>query len=148
MLFRSTAGARLTLARLLVQMASDSTGTRTLWIEWGTNDYGGAGAGMWSAANFQTAYQDLLTQLKTLDSGLLIYAQSPTVRTSEVANTFGNTLGDYRTAISNAVTAVGGGITYVNGSTIITTLDLADTVHPNTTGHATIKAFVKTTLGY
>lgn len=138
------AAARTSFASTLVQ-AARSSGTKTLWLCIGTNDYGFA---TWTAASFGTAYADLLDKIHALDPAIAVYCQSPIVRSTETANGVGSTLGDYRTAISDAATARPSFCTYVNGATILALGDLADGTHPSTAGHATYKAAVKTTLGY
>lgn len=101
----------------------------------GTNDYG---LNKWSAASFGTAYAALLDDLNTALPSAEIFCVSPTVRTSEVANGSGSTLGDYRTQIATAVSTRTAYATYIDGQPIIVTGDLVDTVHPNTTGHGKI----------
>lgn len=114
-----------------------------IWINLGTNDYG---LNAWSASSFGTAYGSFLDALHTALPSANIYAQTPLVRSTETANTFSNTLGDYRTAISNLAT----GRTWlhvVDGSAILTTSDLSDGTHPSTSGYAKYATAVKTTLG-
>ena len=115
-----------------------------LWIEVGTNDYG---LNLWSAASFGTAYAALLDDLHTALPSMSIFCQTPTIRTSEAANSFGNTLGNYRTQISTAVSTRTGYATLVDGYTILTTGDLDDAVHPSTSGHVKIAAAVRAVLG-
>ena len=106
-----------------------------IWLAIGTNDYGSSN-GLWSAADFGTAYADLLDKLHTDISGATIYCQSPLIRTTETANlNHSNTLDDYRAQISTAAAARSGYCTYVNGKTILSTSDLTDGVHPSTAGH-------------
>ena len=106
-----------------------------IWFAIGTNDYGNSN-GMWSAADFGTAYADLLDKLHTDIPGATIYCQSPLIRTTETANlNHSNTLDDYRAQISTAAAARSGYCTYVNGKTILSTSDLTDGVHPSTAGH-------------
>lgn len=139
----STADARTAFAATLVNACQSSAGTRLLWLAIGTNDYGLA---HWNAANFGTAYADLLDKIRALDSSIVIYAQSPLTRTTETANAFGSTLPDYRTQIETAATARPSYVTYVHGPNTAPTL--GDGLHPTTAGHATVKAWVKTTIGY
>lgn len=115
-----------------------------IWIAIGTNDYGIA---PWNAANFGTAYAALLDDLHAALPSATIFCQTPIVRTSEAANGFGNTLGDYRTQISTAVSTRTSYATLVDGTAILTTGDLADGVHPSTAGHITYANYVKTVLG-
>lgn len=115
-----------------------------IWLAIGTNDYG---INKQSAADFGTAYAALLNDLHTALPGATIYAQTPIVRSSEAANSFGDTLGDYRTQIATAQSTRSAYCTLVDGTAILTTGDLADGVHPTTAGHAIYAASVKTTLG-
>lgn len=114
-----------------------------LWLAIGTNDYGLDDT--WSAADFGTAYAALLDDLHTALPGAAIYAQTPILRSSEPENAFGDTLGEYRTAISNACTGRAW-VTLVDGSAFLTTDDLADGTHPNVTGHGKIATAVLAAL--
>ena len=110
-----------------------------IWLAIGTNDFG---LGRWSAADFGTAYADILDKLHVALPSVTIYCQSPLQRISpdsENANGFGDTLGDYRTEISNAATARNSYCTYVEGAAgaIVSDANLsADGLHPSTAGHA------------
>lgn len=144
----ATSDTRATLAQRLCQAASVTSGARIVWLAIGTNDYGGPGGGAWSAASFQAAYADLLDKIHAMDAGAVVYAQSPIVRTVETANSFGSTMADYRAAVSTSCSGRAWA-TYVDGTTLMTSGGLSgDGVHPTTAGHATIKASVKTILGY
>jgi lysophospholipase L1-like esterase len=105
----------------------------TVWLAIGTNDYG---LNKWSATNFGTAYAATLDDLHTALPSARIVCQTPIVRTSEVANGFGNTLNDYRNQISTVCNARSW-TTLIDGSTLLTTSDLVDGVHPTTSGHST-----------
>lgn len=115
-----------------------------IWMAIGTNDYG---LSAWSAADFGAAYAATLDALHAALPSAVIYCQTPLVRTTETANGFGNTLGDYRTQISNAVSTRTAYATLVDGTAILTTGDLADGVHPTTAGHAIYAAAVIAELG-
>lgn len=120
-----------------------------LWLSIGTNDYGGVGFGEQSAASFGTAYAALLDEAHALLPALVIYAQSPFLRTSEAANVYGNTLPQYRTQISTAC-ASRAWATFVDGTAVTgfsVPADLDDVVHPNTGGHAKIAAWAEGVLG-
>lgn len=119
----------------------------SFWLAIGTNDYG-IGGGLWSAADFGTAYGALLDDLNTALPSLTIFAQTPIVRTDESANAnFSDTLGDYRSAIATAVSTRTGFTTLVDGTAFLTTGDLADGVHPTSTGHDLYAAAVLAELG-
>lgn len=96
-----------------------------IWIAIGTNDYALATQ---TAAAFGTMYGQLVDTLHALRPDAVIYAQSPIVRSSESG------LAAYRSAIS-ALTATRSWLNYIDGSTILTTSDLSDGVHPTTAGH-------------
>lgn len=115
-----------------------------IWFAIGTNDYG---LNKWTAANFGTAYADLLDKLHTALPSAVIYTQTPLLRTTETANASGSTLGDYRTQIETAQSARSAYCTLVDGTDIMTTGDLADGLHPTTAGHALYAAYAETVLG-
>jgi lysophospholipase L1-like esterase len=115
-----------------------------LWMAIGTNDYG---IPTTNAADFGSDYAALLDALHTALPSMVIYCQTPIVRTSEVANSFGNTLGDYRSQISTAVSTRTAYCTLVDGTSLVTTSDLHDGVHPTDAGHGIYYAAVKTVLG-
>ncbi len=114
-----------------------------IWIAIGTNDYG---LSRISAATFETRIASLFVDLNAALPSATIYAQTPIVRSSESANSFGNTLGAYRTAISNAASGKGY-VTVVDGTAILTTGDLTDGVHPSTAGMATYATYVAGVAG-
>lgn len=104
----------------------------TIWLAIGTNDYG---LNKWNAANFGTAYAATIDDLHTALPNARIICQTPIVRSSEGANGSGNTLGDYRTQISN-ICGARDWAELIDGSVFLTTGNLADGVHPSTAGHA------------
>ena len=116
---------------------------KKLWIAIGTNDYG---LSKWSASDFGVAYGNLLDAVNTLCPNCKIYCQSPLVRSDETANTFGDITQDYRDAISTVVVTRTDYATYIDGSTILTTSDLADGVHPTTLGHSKYSDYVTSVL--
>lgn len=103
-----------------------------IWMAIGTNDYG---ISKWSAANFGAAYAAVLDDLHTALPSAVIYCQTPLLRTSEGGNTFGDTLGNYRTQIATAQSTRSSYATLVDGTAIMTTASLIDAVHPGTAGH-------------
>lgn len=108
-----------------------------VWLAIGLNDYQ---LETQSAADFGVAYADLLDKLHTDLPAATIYCQTPITKTSEAANTFGDTLGDYRTAIATAQSSRSAYCTLVDGTAW--TIALADGVHPNVAGHAAYAANV------
>lgn len=109
-----------------------------LWLAIGTNDYGASAD--WSAANFGTAYADLLDKIHTAAPDLQIFCQSPIQRIApagETANGFGNTLDDYRSQISTAVSTRTSYCTYVNGASggVVSNAGIdTDGIHINNVG--------------
>ena len=87
-----TAGARTTYAAFIASFAPTE-----VWIQVSTNDYANNTI---SAANFETAYADLLDKIHANLPAAVIYAQTAIIRSTETANGSGNTTDDYRTAIS------------------------------------------------
>lgn len=114
-----------------------------IWLAIGTNDYG---LNKWSAANFGTAYAALLDDLHTALPSATIYAQTPLTRTVETANTFSDTLGNYRTQITTAQSTRSSYCNLVDGTAISATLD-TDGLHPTTAGHSAYYLSAKATLG-
>ncbi len=112
----------------------------------GTNDYG---LETQSAANFGVAYADLLDKLHAVLGNATIYCMSPIGRSSEVANSFGDTLGAYRTAINSAASSRDY-CTYILGTDILPYSApnfAADGLHPNTAGHAVFLTNIKSAMG-
>jgi lysophospholipase L1-like esterase len=120
------------------------------YLALGTNDFGaGGGFGQWSAANFGTAYGNVLTGLHAGLPNAIVYCQTPLVRSNEAANGYSNTLGDYRAAIATAVAARSSYAKLIDGAAILTVADLnaTDGLHPTTAGHAKYAAYVLGVLG-
>ena len=90
----ATAGTRTAFAARIATFSPT-----IIWIQIGTNDYSTATL---SAADFETAYADLLDKLHTALPSAVIHAQTMIIRATETANSFGDTTDAYRTAISNA----------------------------------------------
>lgn len=121
-----------------------------VWLAIGTNDYGISG-GKWSAASFGTAYAALLDDLHTALPSAAIYCAAPIARiapASEAANSFGSTLGDYRTQISNAAAARPSYATYADATSWVSAGNMnTDGIHPLAAGHTEYATQVKATLG-
>lgn len=134
-----------------IATACNGTVSNTIWIQLGTNDYGFT---IISAATFQTLYASFVDKIHALVPSAIIICQSPIQRiapSSEGANSFGNTLGNYRTAISNVVTARPSFCTYVEGAAgaIVPNGQIyVDGLHITAAGAASYKAFIKSTLNY
>lgn len=99
----------------------------------GTNDFG---LQTQSAANFGVQKAALMDKVHAALPLLKYWAVTMTVRTDEAekVNGFG-ALGAYRTAIGTAATARPSFTRLIDGTAILTTADLADTVHPSSAGH-------------
>lgn len=110
----------------------------TIWIAIGTNDYG---LNKWSSGSFGSAYGTLIDTLHSSNPSARIICQSPIVRSSENANSFGDTLDEYREQIHTLCSARAW-LRCVNGKNILSTGDLADGVHPTTAGHAKYAAYI------
>ena len=115
-----------------------------VWISIGYNDYKNSS---WSAADFGTAYADLLDKINAALPSATIYAQTPIIASNEAANGLGDTLGAYRTVIGTAQSTRTAFCNLVDGSAILESGDLYDGIHPSTAGHAKYAAAVKTVLG-
>lgn len=136
-----------TIQGMATQLENDLSGysPKILYIEHGRNDWAN---NHWSAASFGTAYATLLDDIHTDDPTIVIYAQTPIVQANESANSFGNTLGNYRTQVSNVCTARSSYCTLYDGTTILTLSDLySDGVHPSQASQPKYYAAVKAELG-
>ena len=99
----------------------------------GTNDYG---LNRWPASDFGRAYASTLDKLHAASPEAKVFCVTPIPRISEVANSFGDSLGDYRSQISSAA-ASRPWVKLIDGTAILSTGDLdADGVHPTTAGQA------------
>ena len=140
----STASARTILVNRIDSLF-DGSGTNTLWLALGVNDYI---ISAWNAAAFQTAYNDLLLKFIAKRPTLRIYCQSPLPAPccSTDANAQGSKLADYRTAIQNATSGLN--VTFVNGLTRIKATLSGDALHPGDVGQAeydsSVEAIVST----
>jgi len=135
-----------TIAKLALVLTRNRP--KYLWIEVGTNDYGGAAAGTGPVATWQADLQALLIACAALVPDMWILVQSITSRTFEGANAFGDTAPNYRTAASNAVTGSGlAKIQFVDASAwIIPATQTIDGLHMNNFGQAIYVQKVLTTL--
>jgi lysophospholipase L1-like esterase len=139
------------LGNLLAAMVAGAT-TQEVWIAIGVNDYGANVP----KATFQTKYGQLLDAIHAAAPLARIWCQTLIINNVEGANGNGDTMPDFRTAISNAQSTRSAYATLVNGFTALALTDLdADGTHPITgvagppaTGFVKYKAFVKSTIGY
>ena len=104
-----------------------------LYIALGINDYG---LSKWSATDFGAAYAALLDDLHVALPSLVVWCQTPIVRGVETQITVGyGTLSDYRSQINAVAASRSSYCATVDGTSILTTGDLDDGVHPTTAGH-------------
>jgi len=115
-----------------------------LWLAIGTNDYGLEDQ---SAEDFGTRYTGVLDAFHALAPTVTVICQSPLLRSTETANNFGDTLGDYRAAIQTACQARDYTF-YIDGLDILEIGDLADGTHPSTDGHLEYANFCDSRLNY
>jgi lysophospholipase L1-like esterase len=102
-----------------------------IYLAIGTNDYG---LNRQSANNFGIQYGQLIDSVHSSLPNATIYAQTPLNRSTETANTFGNTLQDYRDQIISVVVSRSY-VKLVNGTQILSTSDMDDGLHPNFAGN-------------
>lgn len=115
-----------------------------IWIALGTNDWG---RGDWNASSFQTAYSNLLVAINAALPSATIYCQTPVRFLDEVtANSFGQTPQAYRDATIAATVGKAYAVP-VNWASLLSVANLADNVHPNTSGHTIMFDAAKTVLG-
>jgi lysophospholipase L1-like esterase len=120
------ASKRTTLLAELVALAP-----ATIIDTLGTTDYGLARG---SAAATEIARAALYDAIHTALPSAEIIAVTPLLRTVETANSHGDTLGAYRTAMINAASGRAW-VTVLDGTSFMTTAELRDGVHPSTYGH-------------
>jgi lysophospholipase L1-like esterase len=115
-----------------------------IWIALGTNDWG---RGDWNAAGFQAAYSALLVAINAALPSATIYCQTPVRFLDEVTtNSFGQTPQAYRDATIAATVGKAYAVP-VNWASLLSVANLADNVHPNTSGHTIMFNQAKTVLG-
>lgn len=125
-------------------IAGLATGAPELLMMIGTNDWFNGWA---NVGQFQAAYTGFLNALSATSVATMpIRCVSPLLTTvREGANGAGNTMDDYRAAVSASVTAAMTAhptmnITFVDGKAILNANDLDDGLHPTTAGHAKLRA--------
>jgi lysophospholipase L1-like esterase len=121
-------------------------GRKFYWYCLGTNDYG---LQTGSAATYKAITGALFDEINQQDPSIIIYAQAPLWRENETANSFGNTLDDYRAALSQVAASRSGFVRYVPTTGLLNTAtDYQDNpkLHPNDAGHAKYAAFVQQEL--
>lgn len=118
------------------------TTTNKLVFLLGTNDYG---LELLDADDFYTQYLALIDSIIALSKvGQEIYLISPLIRASEGANSFGDTLDDYRGKVQDIATLRS--LNFIDGESILTLSDLDDGLHPSTAGHIKLYDYLITQL--
>lgn len=87
-------------------------------------------SGPYTSAQFGTSYSDLLDKIHTRLPSAKIYCQTMLITLSSEATAI-----PFRAAIATAVSGRAY-CTLITGTTLVSVLNLADGVHPNTAGHA------------
>ena len=125
----STVGKITTTVGWITSAFANTTTTKKLVILLGTNDFKLDGT---AEATFIGWYEDLLDAINVADSNIDVYCITPTIRTDD-----GTLLDDYRTAITS-LCGTKSFATALDGKSMITVSELADSVHPNNDGHEDI----------
>ena len=102
-----------------------------VYLAIGTNDYGLNGQ---NSTNFGIEYGELIDALHVALPNTVIFTQTPINRSTETANSFGNTLQDYRDQIITLSSSRSNTL-LVDGTQILDTSDLSDGVHPSLEGN-------------
>jgi len=135
--------ANVTTLANAINALADGTGTNELLLQVSTNDFG---LSQWSSvANFQTAYQNLLTLVGPSFSK--VWIQTAGQRTDIPSNSFGQLISQYRTAVSGAAVATGIG-TVIDGTTLYTLTGSSDNLHPAASEQINYAANLKTAMGF
>lgn len=136
------------ITALATQVASLCNGsiTNEILIQIGTVDFTG---NVYNAANYRIALTSFLTALRARTSAY-IWLQTIGLRTDVAANTFGDTIAEWRAAQAGAVTDSGiSDATVIDGSTMYASGDLhADGVHLVTAGAANYATALITAMGF
>lgn len=137
-LFNYEAAIPALVTFILARFADCSAGTRVLFLEMVTNDYG---LDQWSASSWAPVYASLLDQLHAADPALRILCNKGLARTDIGAQpVHGSTFADFQSGVVTAASTR----SWCQVLTVpsYTTADLVDNVHPNNGGHAKIAAAV------
>jgi lysophospholipase L1-like esterase len=127
---------------LAAQLAA--AGVTRLVVALGTNDYGLNGQ---TAASFQTQLAALADAFRAAVPTGTVVGLTPLTRATETANSLGSTLADYRSAYAT-VDGSRSWMTLISGPSLLTTMDMADGLHPTTYGHFRIAQQLGPLLGY
>jgi lysophospholipase L1-like esterase len=124
------------LAARLQGLLFDATTQRLVIDTMGFNDWS-PGFAHWNAASFGTACANLYDAIHSADASISVLAVSPIVTGNEAAtNTFSQTIAQYRAA-KLAATTGRSWVTYVDGLTLVSAVNISgDGIHPTTTGQA------------
>lgn len=121
---------------------------KILWVQVGTNDYGGAGGGTGPVAAWQADMVALLRACVALVPDIWIFVQSITTRAFVGANGVGDTLANYQAAAAAAVATVAlPNVVFVDASLWINApSDTSDGLHYNQFGQAIYVGKIVSTL--
>ncbi len=111
-----------------------SAPTVEIYDAMGANDWD---ASRWSAASFGSGCATLYDAIHSAAPSINVFAQTPIITNLEATtNTYGETIGDYRSAKAAAATGRSW-VTLVDGPSLMSAANLsADGLHPTTAGHA------------
>jgi len=120
-------------------------GRQDLVVAIGTNDWGTGPDG--GVSNFQTRIATLVDAVHAAQSAARVQLVSPIIRSGEATpNGNGNTLAQYRTAMSTVASTRSSWCTYWDASSVMTLGDLGDGVHPLAVGYVKMANFILGTV--
>lgn len=122
------------------QLIFDGTNRNVLWIALGYNDF----YGQVNPTTVASIYGAFLDQIHALYPSVMCICQSPIAASIETGTTY--SLGAYRTAIAGVCTTRSW-TQYIDGTTIGTSGQLVDGIHPGTAGNVTYANAVRNILG-
>lgn len=120
--------------------ANFTSATNYLIICLGTNDYGLNEWTTTGAGNFEDRVGAWFTAFATAFPSVKVLLITPLTRAVETANTFGKTLGDYRTSLANVAALFPAQVTLLSGPSLMD-VGLLDSggVHPTQVGHVCLE---------
>lgn len=140
-----------TIAALGAAIASlcDGTTTNEVLIQVGTNDFSIGGVSLWAnVAAFRSALASLLTNIRA-GTAAKIWVQTLGTRTDVVNNNHGESLAQWRTAQTGAITDSGiSNVQSIDGTTLYTLAGSADGLHPSDAQQTAYAANLKTAMGF
>ena len=136
-----------TVAAILSSCLADVQpgGRQDLVVAIDTNDWGTGPDG--GVSSFQTKIATLADAVHASQPAARVQLVSPIIRSGEAtSNVLGNTLAQYRTAMSNVASTRSSWCSYWDASAVLTLSDLGDGVHPNATGYAKMATYILGTV--